>query len=674
MVHLGVPREDIAAPDWFFDPVTSIKAPQAEYCFRIDHRREEVTGNVKQVWELSRMHHITVLAAAYALSGDASYAEAAADQLESWWAANPFLSGINWTSGIELGVRLIAWVWTRRLLEGWPGAAALFEGNDQALSQIWWHQRYLAAFQSRGSSSNNHVDRRGGRPADGGAGLPVVRREHPLGRPGRPVCSSRSWPTTPSPSGVNRELASDYHGFVAELGLVAAVEADRAGRPLDDSTWWILGRMLDAGAATLDESLRAPRQNDGDDGRGFLLAPPEANRWATFLSVGRELVGAPNWWPECSPDAASMLLSAMGRQRVMGGRPDGGRGYAFAGGGSPEGPAAGGSVGTSASAAPVSATVDASVSASAAAPGSPALAPPLSAGPTAASVSAPVPAAMAGLAPAIPSAIDGPRPATRPSHFDDAGLAILRTPSSDGPEIWCRCDGGPHGFLSIAAHAHADALSVELRHGGVDILADPGTYCYHGEPRWRSYFRSTIGHNTLELAGRDQSTSGGPFLWTRRATTRVLQSVTDYPDSRVAGGWRNGADAEVLTWSAEHDGYAVLESPASHRRTVRLRRWKRSVEIVDRVESSAQHPFRLAFHLGAEVTVDLDGHTAGLAWSNGSRSGSTAVLELPSAATWKIYSGSDEPVLGWYSRHFGRESLRARWSARASHPPGDLSW
>ena len=51
------------------------------------------------------------------------------------------------------------------------------------------------------------------------------------------------------------------------------------------------------------------------------------------------------------------------------------------------------------------------------------------------------------------------RPATAPRAFPDAGIALLRTPPEDGPEIWCRCDGGPHGFLSIAAHAHADALS-----------------------------------------------------------------------------------------------------------------------------------------------------------------------------------------------------------------------
>ena len=108
-----------------------------------------------------------------------------------------------------------------------------------------------------------------------------------------------------------------------------------------------------------------------------------------------------------------------------------------------------------------------------------------------------------------------------PRRFPNAGLVILRSRAEDGPEIWCRCDGGPHGFLSIAAHAHADALSVEVRHDGVDILADPGTYCYHGEPAWREWFRSTAAHNTVEVDGESQAESGGPFLWITQPRTRT---------------------------------------------------------------------------------------------------------------------------------------------------------
>ena len=159
----------------------------------------------------------------------------------------------------------------------------------------------------------------------------------------------------------------------------------------------------------------------------------------------------------------------------------------------------------------------------------------------------------------LAGALAGPRRevAGRPTRARpgsaDAGIAILRTDAADSPEIWCRCDGGPHGFLGIAAHAHADALSVEVRYGGVDILADPGTYCYHGEPEWRSYFRSTIAHNTAEIAGRSQSVDGGAFMWLRQASTREIP-----------------VPEPGLHWTAEHDGYTVLTPAVRHRRSVGL--------------------------------------------------------------------------------------------------------
>ncbi len=40
-------------------------------------------------------------------------------------------------------------------------------------------------------------------------------------------------------------------------------------------------------------------------------------------------------------------------------------------------------------------------------------------------------------------------------------------------------DAAPLGFLSIAAHGHADALSFILHVDGSPILVDPGTFMYH---------------------------------------------------------------------------------------------------------------------------------------------------------------------------------------------------
>ena len=215
---------------------------------------------------------------------------------------------------------------------------------------------------------------------------------------------------------------------------------------------------------------------------------------------------------------------------------------------------------------------------------------------------------------------------------------LLRSPAKDGREIWCRCDGGPHGFLSIAAHAHADALSLEVRHDGVDILADLGTYCYHGEPRWREWFRSTAAHNTIEIGGVSQAESGGPFMWTTHPRTTTLAcDVGEQP---------------VQTWCAKHDGYLRLSTPAVHRRSVTLDSPGRRVIVTDTVEATAGVPLRLSWHFGPDLVVDLDGPKATLSWQVGpeERQGK---LMLDSRLAWTVYHAQVEPIAGWYSPRFG---------------------
>ena len=546
----GVRRHDMVDPDWFLDPVSGRRFPRDRYAFRIDYRNPPDHANVKQVWELSRHHHLTVLAAAWWLTGEDEYADTVARHLRSWWAQNPFLSGVNWSSGIELGIRLISWVWVRRLLDGWPGAPELFEDNEDAVRQVRWHQQYLAAFRSRGTSANNHVVAEAAGQLITSCAFPwFVESDRWRIDAGRVL--ERELGRNTFASGVNRELAFDYHGLVTELGLLGALEAAASGHPLTRPTWQGLCRMLDVAAAVLDERGRAPRQGDSDDGRALVLDAPEANRWASLLASGAAIFGAAPWWPPHAPGVTSAVLGAF--------------------------------------------------------------APPVS-------------EVMA-------------RSAVRPSHFADAGMTILRTPPGVTPEIWCRCDGGPHGYLAIAAHAHADALSIEVRCGGVDILADPGTYCYHGDPEWRRYFRSTVAHNTVELGGRDQSLSGGPFLWLRHAPARTVEVVTT-------------EDGETRRWSAEHTGYRALDPPATHRRSVALNAERRRLEVVDQIETTGSPALRMAFHLGPTVGVDLQNHDARLSWPTPDGAGS-ATVTLPSELEWTAHRAEKGPILGWYSERFG---------------------
>jgi len=202
-----------------------------------------------------------------------------------------------------------------------------------------------------------------------------------------------------------------------------------------------------------------------------------------------------------------------------------------------------------------------------------------------------------------------------------------------------RVNGRPFTIIGVASSSFKGTQSL-LRESAwipasmIDVLADPGTFCYHGQPEWRRYFRSTLGHNTLELDGTDQSVSGGPFLWTRHARTRVL--TVDSGD-------------DVTRWSAEHDGY----EGSVHRRRVELTPSSGELRVVDEVRGP-RRAVRLAFHLGPAITAELAGNRARLTWARDGEDRS-AVLDLPGELTWEAHRGESEPPLGWYSAGFGRK-------------------
>lgn len=538
--------------DWFRDPDTGIFAPARVYTFDIATRDPAVVGNLKFLLESSRLQHVTVLAAAYWLTGRNEFAEAAATQLQSWWNANPFLTGVHWTSGIEVGLRLVSFVWTRRLLAGWPHAATLFENSELAREQIYHHQQYLASLPSRGSSANNHLIAEL-------VGLYVSATAFPwFGISSRWAESAARRLAAEAKlqtfgDGISREQASEYHGFVLELFMVAAVEALAVEQSFDPSFHVIIARMADAWAAMLDVQLRPPRQGDSDDAYALLLGPPDrGRRGASLLAAAATLVGSSPWWPQVKPDIRSTLFAALCGERAK---------------------------------------------------------------------------------------TTNGRPSRRPNLFPDAGMALLRDLESRPDELWCRCDHGPHGYLSIAAHAHTDALSIELRHGGIDVLADPGTYCYMTEPGIRRYFRSTIGHNTLELGGKDQARYWGPFLWADAPKT-YLVAIEGLDEGRIA------------RWVARTEAYAHYRGHPVHERSVLFDRVKRRLEIEDNLLGTGRFPVRLTYHFGPEIESVLSSSSVTLRWFSDDRMW-RAHLVLPPSLTWRSFRGSEKPVFGWYSPAFG---------------------
>ncbi|HTO27989.1 MAG TPA: heparinase II/III-family protein, partial [Devosia sp.] len=242
--------------------------------------------------------------------------------------------------------------------------------------------------------------------------------------------------------------------------------------------------------------------------------------------------------------------------------------------------------------------------------------------------------------------ISGTPPAVLPQPaglqcFAAGGLSVWRGEMA-GHQVALRFDHGPLGYLSIAAHGHADALSLTLDIDAQPVLVDPGTYLYGSGGAWREWFRSTPAHNTLNLEAQSQSTMSGAFNWSHKAWTRLLEQ------------------SPSADWSltAEHDGYE-RRFGARHRR--QLRRDGHSIIIHDCLIGTARNAeivFQLAVGLDAERNANV---------VTASRNGMPLLrITLPDGNA-TIDAGGDLPGPGgWVSPRFGvkHPAPRVAWRGR----------
>lgn len=228
--------------------------------------------------------------------------------------------------------------------------------------------------------------------------------------------------------------------------------------------------------------------------------------------------------------------------------------------------------------------------------------------------------------------------------FPSAGYSIVRSPVRE--QIMAIFDHGPLGMGPCYGHGHADALSVCLRIGEGEVLLDPGTYAYGGDPRWRAYFRGTRAHNTVTVDGLDQAVQEGAFLWSRPYTAELVR--------------REQASDGTVRLMARHDGY-VERAGVHHWRGIMFippACWL----IWDRLTGSGVHDLELHWHLGVEPTGRAEGYVL--------RAGGQHLCLDVGGGDVSLHRGELDPIRGWRSRTYGRREpiTTLRVSCRTSPP------
>jgi hypothetical protein len=231
--------------------------------------------------------------------------------------------------------------------------------------------------------------------------------------------------------------------------------------------------------------------------------------------------------------------------------------------------------------------------------------------------------------------------------FAHGGYYILGSGFDTPEEVRIVADAGPLGYLSIAAHGHADALALTLSAGGQELLIDPGTYAYHTQRKWRDYFRGTSAHNTVKIDGMDQSEPGGNFMWLRKADA-------------VCEAWLSNVEKDCFV--GRHDGYAHLPDPVMHTRKIDYLKQERTVMVEDRLQCRAAHDAEFWWHFTETCDLRVRGKRV-LARSGPVR------LEMTmhkGDCEPELLVGSEQPPAGWISRRFDekRPSPSLRWKDR----------
>jgi len=227
--------------------------------------------------------------------------------------------------------------------------------------------------------------------------------------------------------------------------------------------------------------------------------------------------------------------------------------------------------------------------------------------------------------------------------FVEGGYSVVRERRA-GHELHLVFDHGPLGYLSIAAHGHADALAFTLALDGEPILIDAGTYLYHSGGPWRDWFRGTAAHNTLTVAEQNQSSIAGPFNWTHKA----------------AAALETGRGGEEWRLAGSHDGY-LKRFGLRHRRV--LEASKDGLSIIDELVGGVPRT-DIAIRLLVSPACSLEPRSDGMVLSLG---GKPRLLVSPDASgelEWR--AGGDIGEGGWASPCFGEKVPAAQlvWRPR----------
>jgi hypothetical protein len=290
--------------DWHADPVHGRRAPE-RFWARVPYLDPDL-GDHKIIWELNRHQHWLALGRAAWLTGDGQYAASVDAEIESWMSSNPPLTGINWSSMLEIALRSISWIWTLHFLASaeqdseTPSLLDLLLGLERQLDHVTRHLSFYF-------SPNTHLLGEGLALYVGGRVLPELRRASTWERIGRDILIRQARAQV-RPDGGHAERSTHYHRYTLDFYLLALAVARRTNDPVAAEFAAITSPLASFCRGLADDNGRLATIGDDDGGLLFPICGRSPVDASGSLWVAAALLNRPELVVGDPPEEALWML------------------------------------------------------------------------------------------------------------------------------------------------------------------------------------------------------------------------------------------------------------------------------------------------------------------------------------------------------------------------------
>jgi hypothetical protein len=170
--------------------------------------------------------------------------------------------------------------------------------------------------------------------------------------------------------------------------------------------------------------------------------------------------------------------------------------------------------------------------------------------------------------------------------FRDSGYYVLRA-----DDAYLMFDAGPLSHHDRGGHGHLDTFSFELAIGKDTFIVDSGTPCYTSDAKLHAEFASTQAHNTVTVDGQSVAKATGIWAIDEDSTNPKLLRCEFQQDRDIV--------------EAEHYGFVRLQPPVVHRRTISFEKAEPCWQIEDKMLGFGEHEFEIAFHVPADIEIEV---------------------------------------------------------------------